>query len=720
MNSRRGSRVLAMGVCGTALVLWLGAVADGAPDPGCATPSARLAAVPAPVCPDLVPGRLTAEVVGGGRRLQVSDQVANNGTTDSAETTLQVMIGRMSLPPERLPAIPMKDSVQVTVSEAIPNDLRGSGQAVTLLVDYPGNAVPELEESNNIARTKVFLPTLPDLVIENAKLAVAKGGKAIDAQIAVTNKGAAADETPSTVEVAANNFSTTANVPALAMGASSTVHATLPVPQRARVGAVALTLAIDPTDLVAEQDEANNNFSPKPVTIAPDLSIVSLTQAHHGNVVSLKVNIRNAGDTRAGITEVHASAPGWKTATTRAAALATGASTNVKVSLMVPRGADGKTVPVAVSIDPVPGDPPTNNKRSVQVQIPRSPLKRPDLEVSGLRLRVTGNQLRVHGVVANVGNAAVANVRLDLLARGCERRSRALHLLASGDTMPVDLALPVPNRARGHRAAVRLQARPAPGELHLTNNAISAQVTVPPPILPPPTGHHRAQTALIGSVGGSLFAVCLSFVLVLRGRRLRLRRPWQNEAEPDRPDTCQVPQAHVLRSHCKPKPALRKIEKLELTASSGDDDERRTSLDGAIVKALNRAVWAHRLRRRRRVHQLTEPLAEQLAAEIERWLADNKQLEVAINAHVRGGKLQCTFTRSECVREEDACRWEQQQQWKSNVQHTANEPVTAVHVPLEPRAERIQQLGADLIAFVERVDTPRWTRAPQATPLLRN
>src|SRR5439155_14681835 len=220
--------------------------------------------------------------------------------------------------------------------------------------------------------------------------------------------------------------------------------------------------------------------------------------------------------------------------------------------------------------------------------------------------------------------------------------------------------------------------------------------------------------------GGSLFAVCVAFGFVFRGRRLRVRARWQEGADGERPETCQVPQVHVLRGECKPKPAFRKVEKLELTTHGDEEDERRKSLDGGIVEALNRAVWAHRLRRHRRVRALVELLGEQLAREIERWLAETDCREVAITAHIKGGKLECEFKRSECVPDGDSCRWDEREQWKGEVEHEVEEPVAAVHVPLEPRPERVRQLSSDLVALIERVDVPRKIRAPEGAPVPRN
>src|SRR5438093_5740706 len=137
------TRALLVLVC-AAPVLVAGGAASAAPDPHC------VGGLKPALCADLVPGRLTAKVIEDGRRLLLTDDVANNGTADAPETTVQVTIGKETLAPEKLAAVPVKSSVPVTLTEPIPNDLRGSGQAVTLTVD-PANTVPELEESNNVA-----------------------------------------------------------------------------------------------------------------------------------------------------------------------------------------------------------------------------------------------------------------------------------------------------------------------------------------------------------------------------------------------------------------------------------------------------------------------------------------------------------------------------------------------------------------------------------------
>jgi hypothetical protein len=71
------------------------------------------------------------------------------------------------------------------------------------------------------------------------------------------------------------------------------------------------------------------------------------------------------------------------------------------------------------------------------------------------------------------------------------------------------------------------------------------------------------------------------------------------------------------------------------------------------------------------------------------------------------------------VRDGNECRWEERQKWKGEREHKVEEPVAALHVPIEPRADRVRQLSAALVALVGRVDVPRRLRAPEALPLAR-
>jgi hypothetical protein len=589
--------LLAGGTASVALVL-AGGAAHAAPDPSCTGGGDSV-----PPCPNLVAGPLTATVVDRGRSLQIADAVTNAGSVDSPPTTYQVTLGRLALPEQQLEAVPVKIPTSIGETVPIPADLRGTGQAVTLVLD-PANAVGELEESDNTANTKVFLPSLPDLRLDEETLRVVEGGTAIDVHAVVSNGGGEADGTSTSVEFAAGDATRAQPLSVLAVGASASVDVMLPVAAAARGQDVAVTVTVDPADLVAEGDEANNRLS---------------RSAH----------------------------------------------------------------------------------------IPAPPQGAPDLSVSGLRLTPRKDSLSVHGVIANLGDRPALGVHLALLGPDWARGRRSVARLDPGAGAPVDFTLAVPESARGHGAFVRLRADPAQGERNLANNERSARVTLP--------GLHRGSHATLAvSVGAVLLGLSAGLVFLLRARRMRVRGRWQREASDDRPETCEVPQSHVLRTDCKLKPALREVASLELAVG----DEVRIDVEGAIVDRLNDAVRARRLRRHGRMQALVEPLGEQLAAEIERWLAESGPRDVAIGAHIKEGKLECEFTRSECVREGDRCRWRERQHWKGELEHEAEEPVCFAHVPLEPRPERVRQLSAELLALVLRVDVPRRTRAPEVPAAL--
>jgi CARDB protein len=695
---------------------------NAASAPACGAPlSATTDFSATAACPDLAVGRLTATVVDSGRRLALTTQVVNQGTADSPQTTVRAVAGADVLATQVLPALGVKASERVSLTPLIPTDLRGTGRLVTLTVD-PADQVPELDEDNNVARSKAFFPLLPDLTIGDVTTKLDSSGRAITVGATITNVGGAADELQTTIQASARNKTATAPVAPLQVGESTSVVTTLRLPDRL-VGLVQVAVAVDPNDLVAEQNEDNNSDSPKPISIAPDLAIASIDHTREGRIVHLQMTIQNGGNTPSPETTAHASAPGWQGATAHVAAVAPRSTTTVAIALRVPHSALGRTVPIKLSVDPVAGDPPDNNHGSTNVRIlapPQPPTTYPDLTVSAPHLRVENGMLHVHALVANIGEAGATGVRLVLSAEGWPDRRRTLSSLGAAHSATVDFRYRVPTRARGRTAKFTLVAEPAQGERSLANNRASATVRLPvgPTPTPPPLPPNGPPWKLIGSLAGVLLGVSIGLTLAIRGRRLRVRARWETEADGERPEVCTVPQSHVLRIDGKPKPALRKIEKLELrAAANGDDEERRKSIEGSIVEYLNRALWARRLRRGRRLEALTESAGERLAAEIEQWLAGDERRDVTVSAHVTGGKVECEFKRSECVREGDSCRWEERQSWKRELEHPFDEPVSTVRVPLQPRGERVRQLSADCRALVERVDSPRRTRIPERAAL---
>jgi CARDB len=707
-------------MCAAAGAAPVGGSANAASAPACGAPlSATRDSVAAAPCPDLAVSNFTATVVNRGRQLEFAATVVNQGTADSAQTTVEALAGDEVLAEQALDPLGRNESAQVKLTPLIPVDLRGTSRPVTLKVD-PANEVPELDEENNSAGGKAFFPRLPDLTIDSATANLDNSGRAITVRATVTNVGGAADSLATTIRVSARGKTTTAPVPPLDIGESTSVVATLRLPHDV-VGELQPVLLVDPNNLVAEQSEDNNSYSPEPVSIAPDLAVMSIEHTREGRIVHLRLTIQNGGNTPSPETTARASAAGWQDADTPVTAVAPRSTTTVEIELRVPQSALGRTVPIKLSVDPVAGDPPHNNEGSTNVRIPASPpppIAHPDLAVSALRLQAENGVLRVRGRVANVGKARANDVRLVLSAGGWPDRRRTLSSLGAGRSATVDFLYQVPTRARGRPTQFTLVAEPAQGEQALGNNRESATVRLPVRPNPPPPDPNGRPWTLIGLLAGVLLGVSVGLTLAIRGRRLRIRTRWETEADGERPEACTVPQSHVLRIDGKPKPALRKIEKLELRAAgNGDDEERRKRIEGSIVEYLNRALWARRLRRRRRLEALTESAGERLAVGIEQWLAGDERRDVTVSAHVTGGKVECEFKRSECVRDGDSCRWEERQSWKRELEHAFDEPVSTVRVPLEPRGDRVRQLSADFRALVERIDSPRRNRIPERAAL---
>jgi hypothetical protein len=132
------------------------------------------------------------------------------------------------------------------------------------------------------------------------------------------------------------------------------------------------------------------------------------------------------------------------------------------------------------------------------------------------------------------------------------------------------------------------------------------------------------------------------------------------------------------------------------------------------VDELNRAVRRHRRKRPNEdLRRALDPVAAGIVAEVEEWLADETvDADVSIEAHIVGGKVECTFTVYHCIHGE----WEEEDSWSEELEDERDERVAGLPFPLVSRAEACERLLGELTAFVTRVDVEA-ERPPEAMPL---
>ena len=509
--------------------------------------------------------------------------------------------------------------------------------------------------------------------------------------------------------------------------APARLHFSFTVPDSARPSTqrVQVSVVPPPGDASTANDVATTGV-PIPIRggkpTPPDLTVAIAGTGFRsgGRLLVVQAVARNATAGRAAATTAHATAGDWGTTSQPVPALAAGSSpARLTFTFQIPDRVRKTSQTVTVSLDPVAGEADkANDTVSTNVPIPALPTSgKPDLAVTILHTASSsdGKTLTVRANVRNLGSRPAAATSATASARGLGTETLDVPRLAAG-ARPVVLAfsLAVPGDARGKSRRVQVVVRPVAGDANGANDRALALAALRRPPSPANGFPGWALAALLGG-GLPILSVGIGF-----GVRRRLRLQWQREATEEEPrERCSGRESHTRKLECKAKPALRKVEKLSLSVPEDEAEEgsREHEVEGRIVDALNRALRWRRLRMRRRSRQTVEPLGEQLAAEIERWLADRGgPLDVSVEAHLKGGKLECEYRRSKCVRDGSERVWKEISRWKGEVEDEATEPVAVVRVPMQPRPQRLEQLVEALVALVERIDLPGAEKAPESAP----
>jgi uncharacterized OsmC-like protein len=225
--------------------------------------------------------------------------------------------------------------------------------------------------------------------------------------------------------------------------------------------------------------------------------------------------------------------------------------------------------------------------------------------------------------------------------------------------------------------------------------------------------HHGEGTSplwylLAGGAGGAALALG---AVVVRARRTRRGFGVEIEASTEEPKgPCR---GRARRRHVKATllPAQRTIAHLALTPRGGET----ATIAGELVDALNDAVRRYRRRREAdEVRLVALPIAAGLRREIDERLEREGAEDVAVAAHLEGGKLEVVQRLYGCVQGE----WKPVgPEVKVEVADERDEPVATTTRRASAEAE--QRLVEYLAAFIGRVDVRERTPVEPPRSALR-
>jgi hypothetical protein len=213
----------------------------------------------------------------------------------------------------------------------------------------------------------------------------------------------------------------------------------------------------------------------------------------------------------------------------------------------------------------------------------------------------------------------------------------------------------------------------------------------------------RGWLGWLGLTGLGLLGAGAVVVGVRWGPLHYRRRLWQRQSRTEEPEgRCTVCTRYCRRVELELKPARRRVE--SLVFSAGDDVVAQ--LEGQPVKALNRAVARYRKQRPTSELRLAlQPIAERILSAIDSAAGPLGPGSVTVDAHLKGGEVECRFELYHCVAGAEGPTWSKEAEWKATVADEREERVAAPILPLAPGSS-FAYLLEDLLTFVTKVDVP--------------
>jgi hypothetical protein len=342
----------------------------------CAFTESRLS-----TCPDLTLSDASYRFADSGATLELTVTVHNMGDATSKATQVASSAvgwpdGSADVGPLRPESAERQGGQTVTVRVQVPDSQRGSTTEFTLKVN-PEQSVPESDTDNNTVVIAVVIPPpppttsqLPDLILAHAGYRFGDGNKLLKLNVVVLNAGAAVSPATRVMASGSGWASRSVELRALQPNEQLPITITLAVPSGQRGASTLFTLAVDPEHTIKESNTANDSLPlavavPRlpPANNLADLALISASHhfADNGDVLVLRVTVKNSGGKRSQSTEVVSSAVGWDEARARVGALNPQGTKRVTMRTPVPAAQRGTRTTFTLRVDPEGNVPDLNS-----------------------------------------------------------------------------------------------------------------------------------------------------------------------------------------------------------------------------------------------------------------------------------------------------------------------------------------------------------------------
>lgn len=269
-------------------------------------------------------------------------------------------------------------------------------------------------------------------------------GDTVTVTVAVTNCGNSTASS-AVVKLAPNGLSAQTKTVSLEAGQSANVTFTFTAPNYSSNTYLPIVATVDPSNVIKETNESNNQGSTGVTVMAlPDLTVSALTTNkttyNPGDTVTVTATVKNQGHTTAAASILRLAPSGLSAQTKSIGSLGAGKSTTVTFTFTAPSYTSNTNMSIVATADStnaVTELTETNNQRSTSITIQALP----DLIVSTLTTNKAtyeaGETVTFKASVKNQGYSTAAASTLKITANGYPTMTAAIPALSKGATSAV-------------------------------------------------------------------------------------------------------------------------------------------------------------------------------------------------------------------------------------------------------------------------------------------